>query len=110
MSELLINLKTELQQIVNSSSNLREVSQVTFAKRGLDKNFPYFAISNTEAGVVTRIDFAPIASQKELKKLQSEKATGSKVLPMYNFYIDLTGVHLIQKSKNVDGVIEAIEL
>jgi hypothetical protein len=103
MSEQLITIKKQLQELVNAKLSLRKINQKTFELRNGDTTFPYFGVSDTKNGNPVRLDWMPNPKQVALKKLQGEKAPGCVSYPKYHFFIDAAGVHLLECTGKINS-------
>ena len=84
MLEELIKYKEEVQCLLDSGKDLREISQWSFAQRESGRNVPYLAISQTKTDkrktIVVGLFATPTIKQKELKVFFDELVPGMSVL------------------------------
>jgi len=93
MLEELIKYKEELQCLLDSGKDLREISQWSFAQRESGRNVPYLAISQTiktdkRKTIVVGLFATPTIKQKELKVFFDELVPGMRVLTRWSLTIN----------------------
>lgn len=74
-----------LRQQLDEGLDLREISRASYAAREAGEDVPYMQIADAlpgRGGAATRLEAAPTATQRDLRKLFAEKAPGS-ALPRY---------------------------
>lgn len=110
MKEELIQFALEIQNMLNSGKNLKEISQWSYQERESGRNIPYLSILNKSSDGKIILDLAgnPISTQKELKKFWDEKVEGS-VLPKYKLFVNNEiGVEFTERFGKGDNIISLI--